>query len=138
MATASEAIPVGTLPPLGEVPARMFAQVVRQDRFGEPRDAFQAEEVDTPSAGSGEVLIAVMASGINFNNVWAARGTPVDVIAQRQRGGDQSDFHLGGSDASGIVYAVGESVERGGNPAHEATLSLVDQAMFRAPDQGDR
>ena len=53
-----------------------------------------------------------MASGINFNNVWAARGIPVDVIAQRQRGGDPNDFHLGGSDASGIVYAVGEGVER--------------------------
>jgi crotonyl-CoA carboxylase/reductase len=108
----SEVVPVGTLPPMGDVPARMFAQVVRQDRFGEPRDAFQVEEVGTPSAGPGEVLIAVMAAGINFNNVWAARGTPVDVIAMRQRAGDPSDFHLGGSDASGIVYAVGDGVER--------------------------
>ena len=100
MATESDAVPVGSLPPVGDVPARMFAQVVRQDRFGEPRDAFQVEQVDTPAPGPGEVLIAVMASGINFNNVWAARGLPIDVIAQRQRGGDPSDFHLGGSDAS--------------------------------------
>ena len=90
----------------------MFAQLVRQDRFGDPRTAFQVEEVDTPSPGPGEVLIAVMASGINYNNVFAAQGMPVDVIAQRQRGGDPNDFHLGGSDASGIVYAVGEGVER--------------------------
>ena len=40
MTDANDTVPVGTLPPLGEVPARMFAQVVRQDRFGEPRDAF--------------------------------------------------------------------------------------------------
>ncbi|MEO5633641.1 crotonyl-CoA carboxylase/reductase [Gaiella sp.] len=112
MAPASDAVPVGTLPPVGEIPSRMFAQLVRQDRFGDPRTAFQVEEVDTPAPGPREVLIAVMASGINFNNVWAARGTPVDVIAQRQRGGDPNDFHLGGSDASGIVYAVGEGVER--------------------------
>ena len=112
MPALNEAVPVGTLPDPGRVPTRMFAQVVRQDRFGEPRDAFQVEEVDTPIPGPGEVLIAVMASGINFNNVWAARGIPVDVIAMRQRGGDPSDFHLGGSDASGIVYAVGEGVER--------------------------
>ena len=70
----------------------MFAQLVRQDRFGDPRTAFQVEEVDTPTPGPGEVLIAVMASGINFNNVWAARGMPVDVIAQRQRGGDPNDM----------------------------------------------
>ena len=112
MASASDAVPVGTLPPVGEIPSRMFAQLVRQDRFGDPRTAFQVEEVDTPTPGPGEVLIAVMASGINFNNVWAARGMPVDVIAQRQRGGDPNDFHLGGSDASGIVYAVGAGVER--------------------------
>jgi crotonyl-CoA carboxylase/reductase len=111
MASASETVPIGTLPPLGEVPPRMFAQVVRQSRFGEPRDAFRVEEVGTPAPGPGEVLIAVMASGINFNNVWAARGIPIDVIAQRQRAGDPNDFHLGGSDASGIVYAVGEGVE---------------------------
>ena len=73
MSAINEAVPVGTLPSVGEVPARMFAQVVRQDRFGEPRDAFRVEEIDTPSPGPGEVLIAVMASGINFNNVWAAR-----------------------------------------------------------------
>ena len=51
-----------------------------------------------------------LAAGVNFNNVWAARGQPVDVIAQRQRAGGKEDFHVGGSDASGIVYEVGEGV----------------------------
>ena len=54
-----------------------------------------------------EVLIYVMASGINFNNVWAALGTPLDVIAERQRLGEPEDFHAGGSDCSGIVWATG-------------------------------
>jgi crotonyl-CoA carboxylase/reductase len=88
----------------------MVAQVIRQDRFGDPATAFQVEEIDTPTPGPDEVLIAVMAAGINYNNVWAARGQPVDVIALRQRGGEPYDFHIGGSDASGIVYAVGENV----------------------------
>ena len=52
MPALNEAVPVGTLPDPGRVPARMFAQVVRQDRFGEPRDAFQIEEVDTPCSRS--------------------------------------------------------------------------------------
>jgi len=51
-----------------------------------------------------------MAAGVNYNNVWAARGVPVDVIGARQRAGEKEDFHIGGSDASGIVYATGANV----------------------------
>jgi hypothetical protein len=38
-----------------------------------------------------------MAAGINLNNVWAARGLPIDVIGVRQRAGEPWDFHVGGS-----------------------------------------
>ena len=107
---ATSAVPIGSLPPLGEVPPKMLAQVIRQDRLGDPRDAFRIEEMDTPEIGPDEVLVAVMAAGINFNNVWAAKGIPIDVIAVRQRAGDPRDFHIGGSDASGIVYAAGADV----------------------------
>jgi crotonyl-CoA carboxylase/reductase len=102
---------IGTLPPVGEVPARMLAQVVRQDRLGDPVDAFQIEEIETPSIKDDEALVAVMAAGINYNNVWAARGIPIDIIATRQKAGSTEDFHVGGSDAAGIVYAVGDDVE---------------------------
>ncbi len=105
-----EVVPVGELPPVGVVPERMVAQVVRQDRFGDPQDAFRIEEVPVPELAPGEVLIAVMAAGVNYNNVWAARGVPIDVIAARQRAGKPWDFHIGGSDASGIVYALGDGV----------------------------
>jgi crotonyl-CoA carboxylase/reductase len=88
----------------------MQAQVVRQSRYGDPAVAFQPELVDTPRVGPNEVLIAVMAAGINYNNVWAARGYPVDQVAVRQKRGEPEDFHVGGSDASGIVYAVGDGV----------------------------
>ena len=50
------------------------------------------------------------APGINYNNVWAALGQPLDVIAERQKAGEPEDFHLGGSDCSGIVWAVGRDV----------------------------
>ena len=103
-------VPIGTLPRVGEVPARMFAQVIRQDRLGHPGDAFKVEEVDTPTLGTGEVLLGVMAAGINYNNVWAAMGVPVDIIAIRKSGGDPLDYHIGGSDASGVVYAVAPDV----------------------------
>ena len=101
---------IGELPPVGEVPERMYAQVIRAERFGEPRDAFKVEEVAVPAVGPHGVLVAVMAAGINYNNVWAARGVPINVIGNRQRRGDSLDYHVGGSDASGIVYAVGGDV----------------------------
>ena len=106
-----ELTPLGELPPLGQVPAQMHAQLVRPGRYGDPAQAFVPEVVSTPDIGPDEVLVAVMAAGINYNNVWAARGYPVDQVAVRQRRGEVEDFHVGGSDASGIVYAVGSDVE---------------------------
>jgi len=88
----------------------MHAHVVRPERYGDPATAFVHELVDTPQIGPKEVLVAVMAAGVNYNNVWAARGYPVDQVAVRQRRGESEDFHIGGSDASGIVYAVGDQV----------------------------
>lgn len=101
---------LGELPPLGVVPAQMHAQVIRPERYGDPAHAFKRELVPTPAIGPGEVLVAVMAAGVNYNNVWAARGYPVDQVATRQKRGETEDFHIGGSDASGIVYAVGTGV----------------------------
>jgi crotonyl-CoA carboxylase/reductase len=109
--TGFEATPLGSLPPLGEVPDTMLAQVVRQSRFGDPSTAFAVEKVPVPAVGRDEVLVAVMAAGVNYNNVWAAAGYPVDVIAARQRQGEPEDFHVGGSDASGLVYAIGADVK---------------------------
>ncbi len=101
---------VGEMPELGVVPKRMHAWTVRADRFGEPKNAFVTEVVDTPDIGPHEVLVYVMAAGVNYNNVWAALGLPIDVIKNRNKQGELEDFHIGGSDASGIVYATGSEV----------------------------
>jgi len=105
---------IGETPPLGEVPGRMLAQVIRQERFGQPMQAFKIEEIATPAElRPDEVLVWVMAAGINYNNVWAGLGSPVDVIKAHERDKDWPDdspFHIGGSDASGIVWKVGSAV----------------------------
>src|SRR6476620_10593178 len=85
----------------------MAAWVIREERFGEPLDAFQLEEMPVPEPGAFEVIVRVMAAGVNFNNVWAALGKPVSVFRYRQE-----DHHIGGSDAVGIVWKVGEGVTR--------------------------
>jgi crotonyl-CoA carboxylase/reductase len=110
MTSIPEIVPVGTLPELGVVPKKMYASVIRPERYGEPETAFQVEEIEIPEIAPDEVLVAVMAAGVNYNNVWAALGFPVDVIAARMKKGEKEKFHIGGSDASGIVYKVGSEV----------------------------
>ena len=107
---AKELYNLGEMPPLGVVPQKMHAWLIRAERFGKPTEAFQQEVVDVPSIADDEVLVYVMAAGINYNNVWAGLGIPVNVIAARNKGGEPEDFHIGGSDASGIVYKVGKDV----------------------------
>jgi len=108
---AKEIYEIGEVPPIGCVPKKMYGQLIRADRFGDPTHAFKVEKIHVPEIRPDEVLVYVMAAGVNFNNVWAALGSPVDVIGARQKAKyDHSDFHIGGSDASGIVYAIGRDV----------------------------
>lgn len=101
----AEIVPLGALPPLGVVPKRMHAFVIRPERFGEPKTSFVQEEIPTWEIGSDEVLIQVMAAGVNYNGIWAGLGKPVNIL--RAHG---LDFHIPGSDASGVVWAVGSAV----------------------------
>ncbi|MEY2442341.1 MAG: crotonyl-CoA carboxylase/reductase [bacterium] len=92
----------------GELPATMAAWVIRQEREGQPTDAFQLEEMEVPEPAAFEVVVRVMAAGVNFNNVWASLGKPVSVFRYHPN----EDHHIGGSDASGIVWKVGPGVTR--------------------------
>ena len=98
---------VGEIPPIGHVPAQMYAWLIRRERHGEPTEAMQVEVVDTPVVDSDEVLVLVMAAGVNYNGVWASLGVPISPFDVHK-----AEFHIAGSDASGIVYAVGKRVTR--------------------------
>jgi crotonyl-CoA carboxylase/reductase len=102
-----ELFDVGSDIPLGVVPKRMHAWTIRRERHGEPATAFGREVVDVPAIGSEEVLILVKAAGVNFNGVWAALGYPMSVLDLHHE-----SFHIAGSDAAGIVWAVGANVRR--------------------------
>ena len=98
---------LGEMPPLGHVPANMHAWVVRKERHGPPESANELEVVPTWPLGDEDVLVYVMAAGVNYNHVWASLGEPISPIDRHG-----SPFHIGGSDASGIVWAVGGKVKR--------------------------
>ena len=98
---------VGEIPPLGHVPSRMYAWAIRRERHGEPETAMQVEVVPTPSIGPDEVLVMVMAAGVNYNGVWASLGKPISPFDVHK-----AEFHVAGSDCSGIVWATGSKVKR--------------------------
>jgi len=114
----------------GELPPTMAAWVIRKEREGEPKDAFQIEEIETPEPGPFEVVVRVMAAGVNFNNVWAALGQPVSVFGY----GDHPQYghHIPGSDASGIVWKVGEGVTRW-KPG-DVVVVHCNQASYEDPE----
>jgi hypothetical protein len=58
---AKDLYEIGEIPPLGEIPPRMYAQVIRPERFGEPEKAFQVEEIPVPEVGPDDALVLVMA-----------------------------------------------------------------------------
>ena len=105
----------------------MAAWVIRAEREGEPTEAFQLEEMEVPEPAAFEVIVRVMAAGVNFNNVWAALGKPISVFRYRQE-----DHHIGGSDASGIVWKVGEGVTRW-KPGDEVVVHC-NQASYEDPE----
>ncbi len=103
--------PIGTLPELGIIPEFMHAHVLRMERYGVPITAYQAEIVPTPEIGDDEVLIAVMAAGLNYNSVWAALAYPLDMMQlMEQRNESLLPYFIPGSDCAGIVYKIGKNV----------------------------
>jgi len=98
---------MGEIPPMGFVPKQMYAWAIRRERHGNPDTAMLQEVVDVPQLDSNDVLVLVMAAGVNYNGVWAALGQPISPFD-----GHGQPYHIAGSDASGIVWAVGDRVKR--------------------------
>jgi crotonyl-CoA reductase len=110
------------------VPARYRAAHLRRedvDIFGTDTDrdvrrAIHVGEVPMPVLAPDEVLLAVMASSINFNTVWSATFLPVPTFAFLSRFGRQDrwgarhdqPWHVIGSDAAAVVVRVGTGVRR--------------------------
>ena len=99
--------------PVGIIPENMYAITLRPDRYGEPQTAMQIEVVKVPSHLSDyEVLVYVMAAGVNYNAIWAGRSKPLDVLKNSQNlDNDSRDYFIPGSDGTGVVWKVGSKVK---------------------------
>src|SRR5262245_21723537 len=97
----------GEIPPLGHVPAQMHAWAIRKERHAPPESSMQLEVLPTWPIGEDEVLVLVMAGGVNYNGVWAGLGVPISPLDVHK-----NPFHIAGSDASGLGWAIGRKARR--------------------------
>lgn len=94
----------------------MFAGRSTSDK--DPRESIHIEQVPTAELAPGEALIAVMASSINYNTVWSSIFEPVSTFGFLDRYARTNpfaarhalDYHVIGSDASGVVLRTGPGV----------------------------
>ncbi|MBI5575461.1 MAG: enoyl-CoA hydratase/isomerase family protein [Deltaproteobacteria bacterium] len=104
--------PLGVLPCLEmDIPERMQAITIHRERYGPPSESLRMETVAAPRlrpTDAKKVIVAVLATGPNFNTNFAALGLPVPVFGR----GDSAALHIPGSDALGIVVDAGPAVTR--------------------------
>lgn len=65
-------------------------------------DVVQVRDIPEPKAGPDEVVLRVLSAGLNHLDIWVRKGRP---------GASMKTPHVLGSDAFGVVEAVGERVE---------------------------
>jgi len=110
------------------LPENMQAMVLRQSDEkqlrqipAEERDpvlTLHHAEVAVPEPGPGEVLVAVMAAGLNFNTIWSALHEPMSPFRYLRQFAQLDpanarhalDYQIIGSDAAGIVVRTGPGV----------------------------
>ncbi|GAA3828128.1 crotonyl-CoA carboxylase/reductase [Sphaerisporangium flaviroseum] len=94
----------------------MFAGMADKD----VRKSLRVGPVPMPELAPDEVLVAVMASSINYNTVWSAIFEPLPTFDFLRRYGREGGFasrhdrpfHVLGSDAAGVVVRTGAGVRR--------------------------
>src|ERR671910_2188156 len=105
----------------------MFEGLESEDK--DPRKSLHVDDVATPELAPDEVYVAVMASAINFNTVWTSIFEPLPTFGFLDRLGSESvwgarhaqDFHVVGSDASGVMLEAGSAV-RSWKPGDRVTV----------------
>jgi crotonyl-CoA reductase len=105
----------------------MWEGVASEDK--DPEKSLHIDDVPTPELAPDEVYLAVMASSINFNTVWTSIFEPLPTFGFLDRLARESewaarhkqDYHVVGSDASGVVLRVGNAV-RNWKPGDRVTV----------------
>lgn len=103
------------LPGITPLPDWQYAHAVVRDRqtgaanHGDPTDAEVQTVIPVPRPAPNQVLLYMLASEINFNDIWAITGIPVSLFDEHDE-----DVHVTGSGGTALVAALGEAVQEEG------------------------
>ncbi|MFB9413352.1 MULTISPECIES: crotonyl-CoA carboxylase/reductase [Dactylosporangium] len=115
---------LATAPVPRDYPA-LYLDAADQDMFRgvaapDVRSSLRLGRVAMPELAPDEVLVAVMASSINYNTIWSALFQPVPTFGFLRRFARQGrwearhdlPYHVLGSDGAGVIVRVGDGVRR--------------------------
>ena len=135
--TLQQQWPLGQNPSISfPLPQTMKALTIHRDLYGQPAEVIHLEDVPVPMLQPEDancVLVAILASGPNFNTNFAAMGLPVPPFGR----GDSATIHIPGSDALGIIVDAGSAVKdlRVGMPV--ILDSWTDSTLIRGYETHD-
>jgi acrylyl-CoA reductase (NADPH) / 3-hydroxypropionyl-CoA dehydratase / 3-hydroxypropionyl-CoA synthetase len=137
---AGELMPVGSpfFPGLTPIPAYQYGMGITRDpatgepRHGDPREVEGNVIVPVERPGPNEVLLYVLASEVNFNDIWALTGMPVSPFDSHER-----DVQVTGSGGVALIAEIGEAVKAEGRlRVGDAVAIYSGQSELLAPEAG--
>lgn len=114
--------------PSGDIPVDYLGTYLRAEDAGMFREAQDKDvrrslrfgRIPMPELAPDEVLVAVMASAVNYNTVWSAMFEPLPTFTFLERFGRTGrwaarhdlPYQVVGSDGAGVIAAIGSGVRR--------------------------
>ncbi|MEE2893034.1 MAG: AMP-binding protein [Pseudomonadota bacterium] len=125
-------------PGVTPVPRYQYGMGVRKDaETGLPlhADPIESETLlvfETPDPGPNEALVYMLASEVNYNDIWALTGIPVSPFDNRD-----ADLQITGSGGVGLIARLGSELVREGRLAVGQMVTLYSgQSELLSPDAG--
>ena len=134
-------LPLGApfYPGFTPIPQYQYAAAVVKDRqtgvalHGDPIEAERLIIKPVEEVGSNDVLLYMLTSEINFNDIWALTGIPIS-----QFDNYDVDYQITGSGGIGLVVRVGSEVKREGRvKVGDLATVFSGQSDLLHPDQGN-
>ncbi|WOJ95604.1 AMP-binding protein [Congregibacter brevis] len=99
---------------------------------GDPKEAEKLLVFPTPTPGPNEALVFMLASEMNFNDIWAITGIPVSPFGARD-----ADVQVTGSGGVAMIAQLGSELVREGRLAVGQLVTIYSgQSELLSPDQG--
>jgi acrylyl-CoA reductase (NADPH)/3-hydroxypropionyl-CoA dehydratase/3-hydroxypropionyl-CoA synthetase len=140
MIARGDLLPVGApfFPGVTPLPIAQYAWAAIRDEesgaavHGDPAEVEKQIVIPVEKARANQVLLYMLVSEVNFNDIWAITGVPVSLFDDHDR-----DWHVTGSGGIGLIVSMGEEVRREGRLRVGDLVTIFSgQSDLLSPMQG--